>query len=870
MAESDNGLIGGRSSSSGEIRQRSRTDSARRRLAKYGTTQEPPKDDALFYPQDDTHSFFALGRDIESVYTNHKYTTEEKATLGTFESLDYLPSHSEVYKHWLKRQPRRLDWDRWVMMALIGFSVGLVGFLLHQLIDIIADFKWEKARDYIDDGSLLVAWAWVLGYSLIFVIIGASIVVFLRPSAGGSGIPELIGFLNGTVVRHIFNIKTMVVKFFSCVCVVAAGMPVGPEGPMIHLGSLVGAGLSQFKSDTLKVRLPFFERFRNSEDRRNFISAGAAAGIASAFGAPVGGLLFSMEEVSSFWNMKLSWQIFFCSMVSAFTTDLFNSAFKAFEYQGDFGLFKTSQYIIFRVDKGIDVNIIAFIPTVLLGILGGSLGALFTFINLKITRARKRILASIQVSWKQKVIRLFEPIIIMILFSTVSVFLPKAFDCSPVTCVPAGKPGGSPYCVDMDEKNPLQRYTCPEGVHITPGEAGNGTFNNKTFNQVATLLFVTGENAIHHLFTRNTHNEFDAGPLTAVLVIYFLFACWTAGTSISSGLVVPMLLIGGLYGRIIGRLMVMAFGVHTELGGYWSWMDPGAFALIGAASFFGGVSRLTMSLTVIMMEITNDIQFLLPIMVAVMVAKWVGDFVTHPLYHALLELKCIPFLDSEPVIVHEGKDIINLELYTAKHIMTHHPITLHAHEPVKTIAQYLLDTTHGGFPVVKKTQSGELVFHGLITRLELTVLMMREDHFEPSVPDIDAINEEEITGVEYEQLTLDKLSNPQRTEEILQNYHDDPKYASLYINLHPFVNQSAVCVRDNFSLHRTYIIFRTLGLRHLTVTDGEGHVVGIVTRKDLMGFSLEERLHSAITASLAKDSRNVELMETTEREQLEV
>jgi len=32
-------------------------------------------------------------------------------------------------------------------------------------------------------------------------------------------------------------------------------------------------------------------------------------GIASAFGAPVGGLLFAMEEVSSFWNMKLSWQV---------------------------------------------------------------------------------------------------------------------------------------------------------------------------------------------------------------------------------------------------------------------------------------------------------------------------------------------------------------------------------------------------------------------------------------------------------------------------------------------------------------------------------------------------------------------------------
>ena len=58
----------------------------------------------------------------------------------------------------------------------------------------------------------------------------------------------------------------------------------------------------------------------------------------------------------------------------------------------------------------------------------------------------------------------------------------------------------------------------------------------------------------------------------------------------------------------------------------------------------------------------------------------------------------------------------------------------------------------------------------------------------------------------------------------------------------PYVNRSAPHIEEDFSLHRTYIVFLTLGLRHLTVTDMANRVVGIISRKDLMGFSLEEKL----------------------------
>ena len=91
---------------------------------------------------------------------------------------------------------------------------------------------------------------------------------------------------------------------------------------------------------------------------------------------------------------------------------------------------------------------------------------------------------------------------------------------------------------------------------------------------------------------------------------YFVGAAWAAGMEIASGMFVPMLLIGAVLGRLMGLVMVDQFGTEETAAWWmpaadaqWKWIDPGVFAVVGAAGFMGGVTRLTIALAAIMMEV---------------------------------------------------------------------------------------------------------------------------------------------------------------------------------------------------------------------------------------------------------------------------
>jgi H+/Cl- antiporter ClcA len=149
----------------------------------------------------------------------------------------------------------------------------------------------------------------------------ASLFVWIEPVATGSGIPEVKVYLNGVDLPRVVAPKTLVCKVLGVICSVSAGLPVGKEGPMVHSGAVVAAGISQGKTKFWGVDTSFskFSDFRNDREKRDFVACGAAAGVCAAFGAPIGGVLFSLEEGASYWSTKLTWRAFFCAMTTLAT-----------------------------------------------------------------------------------------------------------------------------------------------------------------------------------------------------------------------------------------------------------------------------------------------------------------------------------------------------------------------------------------------------------------------------------------------------------------------------------------------------------------------------------------------------------------------
>ncbi len=150
----------------------------------------------------------------------------------------------------------------------------------------------------------------------------------------------------------------------------------------------------------------------------------------------------------------------------------------------------------------------------------------------------------------------------------------------------------------------------------------------------------------------------------------------------------------------------------------------------------------------------------------------------------------------------------------------------------------LLDTTHNCFPVIVNS-----TFEGTISRSDLTLISMKmyEDHHS-DLADIPGLVYRPIVTFPEALAMASEEGKTHGMREKLATLKAAASVLRVQIDLTECVNLSAVSVCHNHSLLRTYTLMRSQGLRHLVVVTSRNEVLGVVTRKDLMGFALEERL----------------------------
>lgn len=160
-----------------------------------------------------------------------------------------------------------------------GISISVFRYLLAGS-EILRPVIYHNLREALADGQ----WQWLALYILSFIIIAylLKLIVAREPMCTGSGIPQIKGILQGDMSMRWFSVLWS--KIIGGVLAIGAGMSLGREGPSVQIGACVGQGLSQTGRRT---------RFEG----RILMTAGAGAGLAAAFNAPLAGVIFGLEEM---------------------------------------------------------------------------------------------------------------------------------------------------------------------------------------------------------------------------------------------------------------------------------------------------------------------------------------------------------------------------------------------------------------------------------------------------------------------------------------------------------------------------------------------------------------------------------------------
>ncbi|EGD78813.1 H(+)/Cl(-) exchange transporter 3 [Salpingoeca rosetta] len=671
-------------------------------------------------------------------------------------------------------------WDAasgWVLMGAIGVLCGVFAGFIDIGAEWLSDIKegvcprafwlsrkhccWaEELAEQRDTCELWKSWGEMAGYSIeddarlagasfavrYFAYMGwaallagicALLVVRISPYAAGSGIPEVKTILSGFIIRGYFSLWTLAVKALGMVAAVAAGLSLGKEGPLVHVACCCGNALSYL-----------FAKYRlNEAKRREVLSGASAAGVSVAFGAPVGGVLFSLEEVSYYFPHKTMWRSFFAAMVGAVVLSNLNP-------------FLSGHLVKFYVEFDYPWHWFELIPFIIIGVFGGLYGAFFNRFNLNWCSFRN-----------QSALR--------------------KYGITEVVCVAL-------VTALLSFPNRFTRSSAADTIAALFSECAPGSVDPLCDDDRSIIM----------------------GDLLLACAFKALITIFTFGIKAPAGLFIPTMFVGATFGRVIGMVVEDIVASHESVSMIANacpnpdtCITPGLYAMVGAAATLGGVTRMTVSLVVIMFELTGGLTYILPLMLAVMISKWVGDaFNRDGIYDRHIRLKGFPFLDTKEEFSFATRAVDVMQPPVSA---DEPPVVLPCDGlTVAGLEDIIRNHTFTGFPIVNNRR--DMLPRGYLIRSDALDALAEYKHD----PDCDMSAPVQFFEDDAEETSFSRaVGDAMPSEQAL--------------------DVTAAVHRDVFQVSHTMVmptvieLFRRMGIRQAIVMR-EGRLVGILTKKDVI------------------------------------
>uniref|UniRef100_A0A914Y9N8 Chloride channel protein n=1 Tax=Panagrolaimus superbus TaxID=310955 RepID=A0A914Y9N8_9BILA len=491
----------------------------------------------------------------------------------------------------------------WLYLAALGIGMALLSMAMDQMIEYMQTFQMLLMTLAGRSGSsgydyLFTYLSW-LGYTELLVICSAMFVHYVAPQAIGSGIPEMKTILRGVILKDYLTFRTLISKVVGLTLSLGSGIPIGKMGPMVHMAAIVANLLSNLAEN-------FEGAYGNESRKAEMLAAGCAVGVACTFSAPVGGVLFSIEVTTMYFSVRNYWRGFFAAACGATVFRIL----RVIVFKSETTLL--AMYQTHFPKDGFEPEELPFFA--LIGVFAGFLGVLFIAVYrglvmfLRQNRFAKKFF---QKNW------IVYPIVVA--FIVASITYPRGYGRFLTGRFKFTK---TLYDIFSNCTWSKPLYS-PESPHGCSSELFGSWMNHEGYGP---------------------YNVYIVATLFATTFLFLSALCNTM--PIPCGMFMPIFVVGAAYGRLFGEIVSAIFPEGIP-GGTDQPIFPGIYAVVGAAALSASITH-SVSVAVICCEMTGQYIYIIPLMLAVIIANAVSTYFTPSIYDCIITIKHLPYLPDIP------------------------------------------------------------------------------------------------------------------------------------------------------------------------------------------------------------------------------